>query len=248
MLVQSDTALVIFRKTTPRAKNFINCILLVENTFSPLFPAVKDVYLFKVFKKTTRFKKYRKYQTGFVMNRRRYMIRKKRTRFQYLFNSAAAWGGVYRRVRQVTRFLQNVNILNVMLTFSCANFLRKTCISTFYKKRSSPIPNFSSVAKTIFFNTSMFLHPNETFLRSISTSSHLGVVAADKHELLFLDTTQSGSFIHHFWFLTLPTEVPMVVNNYYTSNFIPLVLRQVSLFTKHIRQILVWLTLQSLYS
>ena len=182
------------------------------------------------------------------MNRRRYMIRKKRTRFQYLFNSAAAWGGVYRRVRQVTRFLQNVNMLNATLTFSCANFLQKTCVSTFYKNRLSPIPNFSSVAKTIFFNTSLFSHPNETFLRNMSISSHLGVIAADKCELTFLDTTQSGVFIHNFCFLTSSSDVTTIFNNFYTYTFIPLILRKVSLFAKHLRQILIWLTLHSLYS
>lgn len=222
--------------------------MLVENTLFSLFPAVKDVYLFKVFKKTTRFKKYKKYQTGFVMNRRRYMIRKKRTRFQYLFNSAAAWGGVYRRVRQVVRFLQNVCILNSTLTFSCTDFLKKMGISTFYKPRTSPIPNFSSVAKTIFFNTSLFSHPNETFLRNISISSQLGVIAADKSELNFLDTTQSGSFIHHFLFLTSPHEAPAIFQKFYTGHFIPSILRQTNFFIKHIRQILTWLTLSSILS
>lgn len=211
----------------------------VSNVVLPLFNSVKKVHLFKVFKKTTRFKKYRKYVTGFVMNRRRYIIRKKRTRFQYLFNSAAAWGSVYRRLRQVSRFLQNVNILAGTLTFSHARFIEKVTISTFYKPTETPIPQFASISKPIFFNNSLFTQPNEIFFRRTSLSSQVGFIATDPQELNFLDLTQSGLFIHDFNFLTTLWSTTTTQQQSVTNHFSTVFLKHILTFVKQVRQLLV---------
>lgn len=55
----------------------------VDNIF---LGSMVKVYRFKLFKKTTKFKRYNKGITKFIINRKKYILRKKRTSLQMMFN------------------------------------------------------------------------------------------------------------------------------------------------------------------
>ena len=51
-----------------------------------LLNSMIKVYRFKLFKKTTKFKRYNRGITKFIINRKKYILRKKRTSAQMMFN------------------------------------------------------------------------------------------------------------------------------------------------------------------
>lgn len=58
---------------------------ILLNTQKSLF-IMNKVYKFKIFKKTTKFKKYNKGLTRFIINRKKYILRKKKTSYAFLYN------------------------------------------------------------------------------------------------------------------------------------------------------------------
>ena len=48
---------------------------------------MNKMYKFKIFKKTTKFRKYDRGLSRFIINRKKYIVRKKRTSLQLTFNS-----------------------------------------------------------------------------------------------------------------------------------------------------------------
>ena len=215
----------------------------VLNVILPPFPIAKSVYVFKMFKKTTKFKRFRKYKTGFIMNRKKYILRRKVSRFQVLFNSAYAWTFLYRRYRHTTRFLQNVNWMSASLTFSYGAYVATACTSTYYRPLTCVIPNFTAASKKIFFNHTFFRQPNEYFLRVLSGATHVGFINADCRDLDFLDVTQSGIFIHDLTFLT-PSFYPEE-SDYYNAikEFSAFPLTHALSWVKVVYQIIIWLVL-----
>ena len=57
--------------------------MYVDNVF---LSSMTRVYRFKLFKKTTKFKRYNRGITKFIINRKKYILRKKRTSTQLMFN------------------------------------------------------------------------------------------------------------------------------------------------------------------
>ena len=58
--------------------------VLISDNYSTL--SMKKIYKFKIFKKTTKFKRYNRGLTRFIINRKKYILRKKRTSYQLMFN------------------------------------------------------------------------------------------------------------------------------------------------------------------
>lgn len=178
------------------------------------------------------------------MNRKKYITRRKYSRFQVLFNSASRWTFLYRRFRHTTRFLQNVNWMSSSLTFSYGDFIRTISLSTHSRVITCSRPNFTAASKKIFFNrTSFFLH-NEYYLRMLSFASHIGFINADRNDLEFLDVIQSGTFVNDLTFLT-PSCYPSHRSYYFSTvnNLVNVNVKHLLTLLKIVRQVLVWLVL-----
>ena len=64
-----------FNNNTSILKNFSQPLIKVNQLFS----SMESVYKFKTFKKNIKFKRYNRGITRFIINRKKYVLRKKRT-------------------------------------------------------------------------------------------------------------------------------------------------------------------------
>ena len=67
-----------------RTLYYINVSEIKDDKFR--LNSILKVYRFKLFKKTMKFKRYNRGLTRFIINRKKYILRKKRTSLQFMFN------------------------------------------------------------------------------------------------------------------------------------------------------------------
>lgn len=137
------------------------------------------VYRFKVFKKTTKFKRYNKGVTRFIINRKKYVLRKKRTSLQLKFNLTYYWTHLYSLLRNYARFTQSLNLLNHTLTLSSKLYVKK--ISTSLKgsnisKVNDSFFSLTTVKKKLYFNKSLYFLQQIKGLNSIFNNTHVGFI------------------------------------------------------------------------
>ena len=136
------------------------------------FKKISQIYVFKSFRKNLKFKKYKTGLTSFVINRKKYFLRKRKTNFLVKVNISSIWGKNYLKYKQVNRFIQFINITKYTLFFINLNFFKKKFspkdltinISTISKKiyYSLPFINFKSLVSKN--NSNRFLLVNLNFL------------------------------------------------------------------------------------
>lgn len=126
------------------------------------------------------------------------------------------------------------------LTFSYSDFIKNITLSTPYKVITCSRPNFTAASKKIFFNRTSFFSHNEHFLRTLSFSSHVGFINADRNDSEFLDVIQSGTFIHDLTFLT-PSCYPSQRNDYFSvvNSLVNVSIKHLLTLLKTVRQILI---------
>ena len=134
----------------------------VSNISSSRFNSILKIYRFKLFKKTTKFKRYNRGLTRFITNRKKYILRKKRTSLQFMVNLTYFWTQSYQDLRNSVRFLQSLNSLEYSLTLSNKLFTKKIALKLTDAQNAqiADIPfSMSTIKKTILLNNSLYL-PN----------------------------------------------------------------------------------------
>jgi hypothetical protein len=122
--------------------------------------SVKKVHSFKVFKRSTKFKRYNRGLTKFILNRRKYILRKKISTAISLFFIPLYWTKVYQVKRQLSRFFQSFYLLNYTMTLSSYQFVIR-CYDNFINQNNFyELSNFkvntASLTKSILLNNSLF--------------------------------------------------------------------------------------------
>lgn len=121
---------------------------------------VRKVHSFKVFKKSTKFKKYNKGLTKFIMNRKKYTLRKKVTSLINKFMVPLDWANYFSKKRQLIRFYQSYSILSYCTPTVNNKILLRLNDTTSSNPLESPeiIANVNSsfLAKGIARNSSLF--------------------------------------------------------------------------------------------
>jgi hypothetical protein len=84
-----------------------------DSLFSTGFRPVKTKYVFKVFRQTTRFKKFILFPTVFF--RKKDSIRKRKTNWLTLSTLIVNWAKIYSKYRSIIRFHQNLVISQTLL-------------------------------------------------------------------------------------------------------------------------------------
>ena len=130
--------------------------LNINNNVLPMSKLVEsyNVYTFKVFRLTTRFKKYKRYKTTFL--RKKDKLRKRKTNWFNILRIFSDWSTTYIRSRQLIRIYQSFFIVKYNCILYNLNFFNKLII------------NFKS---PIYFNTS-FLTKNYKNLHIIGPSKY----------------------------------------------------------------------------
>lgn len=115
-----------------------------------------------MFKKTTKFKRYNKGITRFILNRKKYILRKKRTSFQFQSNLVFFWTQFYGVIRGHARFTQSLNLLRYNLTLSNGAFVKKVAQKHFLTgasntSKTESFLNFTTIKKAIYWNRSLYI-------------------------------------------------------------------------------------------
>lgn len=99
----------------------------LDNSSSPLFKTgpspIKSKYIFKVFRQTTRFKKFVLFPTMFF--RKKDSTRKRKTNWLTLVTLFVSWAKTYAKYRSIIRFHQNLVITQTLLITPEINLLAK---------------------------------------------------------------------------------------------------------------------------
>ena len=111
---------------------------------------IYNFYVFKVFRVTTRFKKYRRYKTTFV--RKKDKLRKKNTNWINLLRIFAHWSTVYLKSRYLIRTYQMLYISQYNCVLYNLNFFHKLILTH---------------TELLYFNTT-FLHKKRALFRAPS--------------------------------------------------------------------------------
>ena len=130
------------------------------NTTDNVLPTSKlvascNVYIFKVFRLTTRFKKYKRYKTTFL--RKKDKLRKRKTNRFNILRIFADWSTIYIKSRQLIRIYQSFFIFKYNCILYNLNFFNKLIL------------NFN---KPIYFNT-FFLTKNYKNLYLLNNSKYM---------------------------------------------------------------------------
>ena len=167
---------------------------ILLNTRKSLF-IMNKVYKFKIFKKTTKFKKYNKGLTKFIINRKKYILRKKKTSYAFLYNLSFWWTKSYMILRQSLRFFQMYNIFDFSLTLSNKNFLEKMYFKNPFGMNNLMIDsyvNYSTITKSIYFNKSLFYFTPNLSYKNIFKNSHIGLIFYNSQPQSVENTLNSG--------------------------------------------------------
>lgn len=121
-----------------------------------------SIYKFKAFKKNLRFKKYNLGITKFIKNRKKYIIRKRKTSNILSYVYLYAWAKYYMLQKQSIRYSH------------CFLFGNYSLVSVFLPVNTTSIAlnrgetvNYSSISKKVFFNTSLFEKKTLLFFKKL---------------------------------------------------------------------------------
>ena len=213
--------------------------------------SMEKIYKFKIFKKTTKFKRYNRGLTRFIINRKKYILRKKRTSYQLMFNLSFFWSKFYMTLRHVNRYSQLLGSLNYSLTLSDTKFTNKLT-SKYINNASSndykPSYVLTSMKQGFLFNRSMYVLKNMSNLQSFYKQTRFGFLLFN-HKPDRLDNILNFGVLTDFSnnYTTLPTSNISISKSVYTSfqkQTLLLVLGSIKL----LRKVLVLTTLQRILS
>ena len=153
---------------------------------------VNKVYRFKTFKKNIRFLKHNRGLTKFIINRKKYVLRKKRTSLQFIAGITWFWTKFYTISRQNARFFQSLNVLNYSLTLSDAGFSYKISYKALLDKLHTSGINFTSITKRIFWNSSLYILSNSFSYKSVFFNTQLGFMSFNSPKLFNKNIITSG--------------------------------------------------------
>ena len=132
-----------------------------DNFDSILCCSISNIHSFKVFKRSTKFKRYNRGTTKFIMNRRKYILKKKVTSEVSKFLVPLPWTRFFRTKRQFIRFFQLSSILPLTLTLvnqKLAQSALEALISTrSFTSLLSLSVNTASLTKSLLCNKSLFV-------------------------------------------------------------------------------------------
>lgn len=123
----------------------------VSNTPGSSFSHFRSLHKFKIFRKTTKFKRYNRWGTRFILNRKKYILRKRRTMLITNFSLISFWSSIYKKQKQYNRYHQSLNILPLTLSLSNRNYFEILISRIFTNYNMGATPG-SSVANYNFFN------------------------------------------------------------------------------------------------
>jgi len=159
---------------------------------------LSTVYKFKVFKKTTKFKRYNRGLTKFIINRKKNVLRKKRSSLQFVSHLTHFWTLSYSSLRGSIRFSQNLNMLKYSGNLINTYFMDKLHTKDYNLSKSS-IWDYSyitaSISKNLFFNASLF--QKTTRLTNLFLNTRAGFIFVDEKNSELLDTICSSVFNSH---------------------------------------------------
>jgi len=129
------------------------------------------IYKFKIFKKTTRFKKYSIGPTKYIINRKKYQTRKKRSTNLLNYYQASLWSINYKKKAQVIKYAQTVQSFCKASILVSRNYIFKKTIT---------LPNIyfstSSASSNLMYNKTLFKSSNMWFYNLLHKNSAVGYV------------------------------------------------------------------------
>ncbi len=140
---------------------------------------MSKMYKFKVFKKTTKFRKYDRGLSRFIINRKKYIVRKKRTSLQLTFNSTFFWTKYYMSLRHYARFTQALNTSAYHLTLPSKQFTKRVTMKNMTELSSDSVElhySFATIKKKILWNNSLYIPKTAHGLNPSSSNSTVGLV------------------------------------------------------------------------
>lgn len=161
----------------------------------------KKVHSFKVFKRSTKFKRYNRGHTKFVLNRKKYTLRKKITTSYTKFKVPLSWSIYFSKKRQLTRFYQYYFILDYNMSLANQSILLNLRNSIDQNQASLGF-NFSFLTKNILRNSSLF--PTKVFLNLLNFFENM--------QVSFLHTTSSPSITN------FPVTSNVLSGNFFIAN------------------------------
>ena len=156
---------------------------------------INHAYKFKVFKKTTKFKRYNRGLTRFIHNRKKNILRKKRSSLQFMSHVVNFWTKYYAVLRNSMRFYQSLNILNYTSTLTSLAFTQKFYVKDLYQAGAS-IWNYNyntaSISKKFFFNKTLFNRTTCAGLDKLFFAIRIGFIFIESSSLALLNTIRLG--------------------------------------------------------
>ena len=140
---------------------------------------MNKMYKFKIFKKTTKFRKYDRGLSRFIINRKKYIVRKKRTSLQLTFNSTFFWTKYYMSLRHYARFTQALNTCSYHLTLPNKQFTKRVSMKNMTELSSDSVDlhySFATIKKKILWNNSLYIPKSAHGLNPSSSNSTVGLV------------------------------------------------------------------------
>lgn len=220
----------------------------------PNFKRLRKRYNFKAFRKNTKFKRYHVGITKFILNRKKYILRKKRTTFIFKSYSTFHWSKNYQIMKQLFRYYQTINLTSLSMIFPDYSYFSKISFSGY---RSLKVVNFNctAISRRVLLNNALFLKASEIMKNWLKGGSHSIYYLNNNFNILqnHFRFINSGLVIIQRS-LTYPTlKVGKASNNanldseltfFKNSNYIN---KEIYKFIKILRKTLIYITLISLH-
>lgn len=159
---------------------------------------MNKIYKFKIFKKTTKFKRYNRGLTRFIINRKKYILRKKRTNYQLMLNLSFFWSKFYMTLRHINRYSQLLGSLNYSLTLSDVQFTNKS-FKKYLNSASSndykPAYASSSSKRAFLLNRSLYIPKNIQGPGVFHKQSRIGFLLFNKEPDKLDDILNAGVLV-----------------------------------------------------
>lgn len=141
-----------FNNNTSILKDFSQPLIKVNQLFS----SMESVYKFKTFKKNIKFKRYNRGLTRFIINRKKYILRKKRTTLIFKTYHAGYWTAFYKVTKQAYRYYQMQNVLSLAIFFTNTTYINRVGMQGLEQHKETNL-NSSALSKrlvkrSVFFN------------------------------------------------------------------------------------------------
>lgn len=168
------------------------------------FKTVKKVHSFKVFKKSTKFKKYNRGITKFIMNRKKYLIKKKSTNFLHKFSIPLVWTNYFSKKRQLVRFFQYFYMLNFTISIANQALAVRNYDFLFFTNNDKLATKFylnsAFITKILSSSNSLFRSKNSKFITNFYKNTKFGLLTTNNPSAI-LNVISAGSIIFNKNFL-----------------------------------------------